>query len=199
MDPDKKTPNKIQRINNFLSGLGGILDADIKYRGDVEDIEGIDTTNKYQYGDLWQKIASMDNITTYPCMDAGLYYQNSIDNYGVDFSGDQKVYEIFFTGTSDYFPAIWSGTDDEEIIDQMPVYIFDLSNSDRSVEKPIGNFRNYIEHILNNFLDVYKIQDEYMKDAIMYKKQIQVFSTNVINKGNYYLKINNYDDTNSNQ
>ena len=94
------------------------------------------------------------------------------------------------TGCSDYFPAIWIGKDNEEQIDQMPVYIIDLSNNDATYEKPIGNFRNYIEKILNDFIAVYNKQDEYMEDAILYKKQIKMFSTNVIDKGNYYLKVN---------
>jgi hypothetical protein len=71
----------------------------------------------------------------------------------------------------------------------MPIYIFDLSAGDENMGKPIGNFRYYIEKLLNDFLEYYKKDDVYRKTALLIKEKIKEFSQSMINKDNYILDI----------
>lgn len=119
-----------------------------------------------------------------PCMDVDVGLIDETDYYGIDFSGKQRVLSLFFTGQSNYFPGIWIGNEKElknyTNIDEYPVYIFDLSN-DKNFLEPIGNFRNYIELIVQNVSskDYEEISDSILKD-------LQKFSTKTINKRNYF-------------
>ena len=129
------------------------------------------------------------DLDTNPCMDITLDVIDEEDFYGLNFTEKQKVYSLFFTGSNDYFPAMWIGEDDEEKLDEMPIYILDLS-SDKDTFEYKGNFRKYIETILNDFIKMYKKDDEYLKDAKFLKEELKKFSNNTYNKGNYTLPYN---------
>lgn len=140
---------------------------------------------EYKEGDLWQKIDVLQ-CCSLQCMDAAMELIDEEDYYDVDFSKDKQVYMLFFTGASNYFPGIWIGDSDPELIDQMPIYQFDLSVGEDEL-LPIGNFRFYIETLLNEFLQVYKKNDEYMKTALLLQEKVKVFSTEIINKGSFVI------------
>jgi hypothetical protein len=160
--------NKLEKMINLLN---------IKY-----------PDGEYLDGDLWQKISDL-NCSDLPCMDISLEPIDESYYYGVDFSNEKKVYILFFTGSSDYFSGIWLGNYNIEFLDSMPVYLFDLSDSDDNKSEPIGNFRFYIESLLNDFLNKYKQDDEYTKTALIIKEKIKDFSTLTIDKGIYILDI----------
>ena len=174
--------SKLKQMENFLEG-----------DPNLENITQDNFNEYWKEGDIWQKIASMELEPPIPCLDISLEYRDEEDDYGVNFSKKQRVFELFFTGSSDYFPAIWIGDENEELLDQLPIYIFDLSCSTDPDEiihfKPEGNFRTYIEIILNFFIENYDKDDEYMKTALWMKEEIKKFSTNCIVKGNYILNV----------
>ena len=99
------------------------------------------------YQELWWEIN--DSGSGLPCMDIGFMVDDP-DYYGCDFSGNNKVYMLFFTGTSNFFPAI-VGIDDGVPIDECPIYIFDLACDDM-MSAPVGNFRCYITLLVENYL-----------------------------------------------
>lgn len=171
----------LEKMTNFLSGYGCYTDEE------VNKLRKERNSESYNEGDLWQKISSM-NLHTNPCMDIYLDIIDEDDFYGVNFTGKQKVYILFFTGSSDYFPAIWIGENDENKLDEMPIYILDLS-SDNDTFECKGNFRNYIETILNDFIITYKKDDEYMKDAKFLQEEVKKFSNHTFNKNNYKLDV----------
>ena len=107
-----------------------------------------DVLNEYSH--IFQNISKHEN-NAYPCMDVSLDLINEPDFYAVDFTETQQVYTLFFTGSSDYFPGMWIGTDDINDIDSMPVYIFDLSSDCETLE-PVGNVKQYITQIVDEIL-----------------------------------------------
>lgn len=131
-------------------------------------------------GDIWQKIASMDEISQ-PIMDIDL-------SQHPDCKGERLLYPIFFSGDSAYFAAIWLGNDDIEMLDSMPVYtiFMDMDGYDDVVE-PCGNFRTYIESVLHEFLTHHTEQDEYYYTAHSMLERVKVFSDKMIDKGNYTI------------
>ena len=80
------------------------------------------------YEDLWQQISETDSVL--PCGDISMSKIDESNFYGGDFSGTKSVYPIFFTGSSNYFPAICNCTNnkEEEEMDSCPVYIFDIAS-----------------------------------------------------------------------
>lgn len=78
-----------------------------------------------------------------PLMDAVASFidDNPKDFFGCDFSGDRNVFQIFFTGASDYFPA--RNCKKGEKLDESPVYIFDIADLDErgQVESLHMNFK----------------------------------------------------------
>lgn len=143
---------------------------------------------KFQDGDLFQKITKSCD-SDFMSGDLEMELIDDPDYYGCNFTGDKKVYMLFFRGSSDYFPAIWIGNDDINKIDQMPIYILDLSCGEQQFEQ-MGNLKSYINDMLDEFLLEYNENDEYMKEAIELKKRIENLSNNLINKGDYILDIN---------
>lgn len=102
------------------------------------------------YQELWNYI-SQNGLSYYPCSwDCYLEPVEEDDYCGYNFSGDNRVMMIFFTGASDYFPAIKCGTANSDL-DKYPVYIYDLESD--TPEDPTGlNFKQYIKSILNDAL-----------------------------------------------
>lgn len=143
----------------------------------------------YNEGDLWQKIGSTID-TLHGISDVDFEILDDEDELGIDFSGKQKIYKIFFTGSSDFFPAIWIGEDDINNLEKYPVYMIDCSSND-IVSTSEGNFKNYINKFLDDFMKHYDKDDEYMKIAKITKKKLEKeFSSEIIDKGNYILKLN---------
>jgi hypothetical protein len=143
-----------------------------------------------KYEELFQFISDIE-LDTHPCMDVSL---DENDYYGADFFGKQRVCQLFFTGSSDYFPAIWIG-ENENNIDKMHVFILDLSDSDNIISEPLGNVRQYVTKILDDFLkhcNNNKKDDQlkqHKQNTLNLKKELSKLSNEVIDKGNYVLKI----------
>lgn len=119
-----------------------------------------------------------------PCMDVSFDLIDDTDYYGVDCSGSQQLYMLFFTGSSDYFPAIWIGNDDVNHIDYMPIYIVDLS-SDCTEFISCGNIKQYIMQIVEKILLNETISENDKVHARELKRKMEPFSNNVIDKGKY--------------
>lgn len=109
-------------------------------------------------------------------MDISLDLIDEDDYHGANFTNNKKVYMLFYTGSLNYFPGIWIGNDNIDFLDSMPIYIFDLSASDENIIEPIGNFRHYIEKLLNDFFQYYKKDDGYTKTALLIKEKIKEFT-----------------------
>ncbi len=124
-----------------------------------------------------------------PCMDVALELINDADYYGVNCTGDQQLYMLFFTGSSDYFPGVWIGNDDIDNIDQMPVYILDFSNSDCNDSESCGNIKQYVTQILDEILACEETSQTDKNYATELKTKLKKFSDNVIDKGNYKLSL----------
>jgi hypothetical protein len=139
---------------------------------------------KYKDGDLWQKMCKVLKNSLL-VMDIDLSY-NARREYGIDYRGKQRMCGLFFTGDSSYYPGIWIGEDDEELLDSMPIYVIDIECGD-GIYEPYGNFREYIEELLSDFFKIYKKKDEYYHTALLIKEKIKDFSTETINKGPYKL------------
>ncbi|BCS82800.1 putative ORFan [Cotonvirus japonicus] len=129
------------------------------------------------YEDLWQEIANCDCCL--PCMDLGLDVIDEYDYYRCDFSGDKKVFRLFHTGQSNYFPAI-CGMTDVNRADSYPVYVIDITNFDDPCER-IGNFRKYITILLKDFI-TNADSEEYMREAKQALKDVRKFSTRIKTK-----------------
>ena len=80
----------------------------------------------------------------------------------------------------------------------MPIYIFDLSCGTDEPAKPIGNFRTYVETLLNDFIQKSNKSDEsdesgesdkYVQIAKILLQKVKIFSNKMIDKGDYILKI----------
>lgn len=151
--------------------------------------------------DLYQTINNffMDNyIDCHDIMDPIFSLIDSEDELGVNFTGDKKVIQFFFLGTSSHFPCIWIGNDDEEKIDEMPVYHLDFEE-ENSFES-FGNFRNFMEEVIDTFIESCKDnknifpedsdKEEYIKEALEVRELLKKLSTNVIDKGDYIMIIN---------
>ena len=106
-----------------------------------------------KYQDLW---THMNDYNCF-CMDIAMNIIDESDYYGVDFSGNKKVVQIFFCGQSDNFQCIWIGNHAKNILDQLPIYEMDLSPADEKFESK-GNFKTYMTTMLNDFLDEYENQ-----------------------------------------
>jgi hypothetical protein len=148
----------------------------------------VDCDDENYEGDLWQKISYFGSELC-RCADVTCNIIDSDDNYSVDFSGKQKMFELFFTGSDDFFPAIWFDENDLDNIEKYPIYIIDCSDYEIETE-PIGNFRYYIEKILDDFIRDYDKDDIYLQMAKEGKQKLDQFSREMINKGNYKLKRN---------
>ncbi len=77
------------------------------------------------------------------------------DYYGCNFSGKNQILQIGYQG-ADHFPAIPFEESQKEIIDQLPVYYFDLSadNDEISTE---GNFKTFMTTYWTEILNKIKL------------------------------------------
>jgi hypothetical protein len=152
-----------------------------------------------EYEHLFQRINECETNAN-PCMDVSMDLMDDCDFYGVDCSGAQQIYSLFFLGSSDYFPAIWIGNDNMEDIDTMPVYILDFSNNGNEEDEegneeednnnPCGNVKQYLIQILNELVACDQMTPTEVKQAIELKDKLeQLLSNKVVNKGNYRFKM----------
>lgn len=132
---------------------------------------------------LFWDIADLD--PPLPVMDpVGDYITREPENYyGCDFSGDQNVFQLFFTGASNYFPAIHKKGG--ERLDEAPVYLFDLQAWDGSrVENLHLNFKGYILRLLD-YMKACEPDHEGLQDAY---KELKPFSDRLARDEDYHLK-----------
>lgn len=133
-----------------------------------------------KYELLWGEIDQHD--PPLPCMDLAMNLIDECDYYGLDFRGEKKVYMLFFTGQSNYFPGI--NVRKGEAIDESPIYIFDIA----SFEKPelIGNFKTYIKTLLDNFIaNSGDEQSDFLIDAKQALLELDQFSNTLSRKGDW--------------
>ena len=135
------------------------------------------------YQELWWDIAESD--TSYPVNDIWFEKCDDSNFYGTDLSGKNAVYPIFFSGSSNYFAAIWVKDEDTENIEKYPVYIFDLPSFNSEKLESVGNFKKFIRLVI----DEYKSNNDADIDEQFYK-DLDSFSDELINNDDYQLKIN---------
>lgn len=197
--------------------------------------------NKYDH--LWWAIEMSKTVhmldknnthlqeTHLPCGQPICEIMDNPDFYSVNFSEDKQVFQLFFLGADNYFPAIWIGNKDTKNMDKYPVYLFNLnadqvpddetddnensianeivdnsiskttvSRSDKDFssnldpeeipivevsvedEKPIGNFKFYIKHVLTQFLELFPDDNSFI--AFM-KENADDFNNNDLEYGKH--------------
>lgn len=100
-----------------------------------------------KYENLCQVLSSIDDCVL-PIMDLGGFINDDPeDYYGCNLTGKFRMYMLFFTGQSNYFPGILVGEQNEDNLDQYPIYIIDIA-SDNEFEL-IGNFKTYMSTIFD--------------------------------------------------
>lgn len=163
---------------------------------------------EFQQGNMWQCMDSLSYDTTddipFMCMDVVMELLDDDSFYGVNFSGDKQVINMFFVGNHYSFPAIWIGNNDIKHLDEMPIYLFELETKTKTMFKSVGNFRTYIETLLDWFINKYNqlkqeqeldemfcepIGEEYIQLATMMRANTHHFSNHVVDKGMYQLNI----------
>ncbi len=140
--------------------------------------------NKYQeikdylddYQDLWYIIDEKGN-SSLPLMDVSM---ELVENDQYDFSNKQAVCEMFFLGSSDYFPGFHL-IDKKTSWDELPIYLFNIESGDKP--SLVGNFRTYMETILKEYIE--KSKNQKAKIAL---KKLNKFSKNMIKTKPYVLK-----------
>lgn len=131
---------------------------------------------------LWQIIDEYEPCL--PLMDLSMELINEDNYYGYDFTGEKQVYQLFFTGSSNYFPGIYcTGTNK---LDECPIFIFDLPVP--NIEY-IGNFKLYMTTVLKDFLKkkVKNKHNKYQSEAEEALNELDIFSDKVKYK-KYKLK-----------
>lgn len=149
--------------------------------------------------EFWQELAEQEHDAPLPCMDAAIDLIDEKDYYGCDFSGDRQVVQIFFTGSSDYFPAAWLGNascsniEEQEDIDEYPIYVFELSSNDNDLPIDcVGNLKTYLLTLLD-FVNNNKMRfsEKLVLKACELRKTVQeTLSDNLVHSNPYNLKIN---------
>jgi hypothetical protein len=109
--------------------------------------------------------------------------------YGIDFS-THPIYQIFFRGGDDFFPAIIPIT--KAKLDECPIYDFDLGDNDGERIQYIGNFKTFIKELLEetekDLIDDNVSEDysqfmskkAYLKDIKHAKRELESFSDIVL-------------------
>lgn len=138
-----------------------------------------------RFQDLFYKLLEMNVENTLPFMDVSMEVRDCSNYVGCDFSGQQKVVELFFIGDCVHFPAIWLGNNDENDIDSMPVYVLMLDDYNNDKEEPVGNIRHYIEEILHTHT---AIDNETNIEISQLRQYLNTLSNQVVDKGHYCVK-----------
>lgn len=158
--------------------LKKLMVQDLKGEGEPESVYNRMIEFMEEHLDIREELDEKDIGLDLPFGDVSMKIVDKKDYYGSDCSGKQRLMELFFCGHSDYGPFIWIGDDEDymEKLDQYPIYEIDFSCDDSESNEPIGNFKQYITKMLEN----------YDKSSLVHLEQ---FSDNMIDKGNYCLKI----------
>lgn len=135
--------------------------------------------------DLWWTIDEFS--PPLPIMDVAGDIIDEKDYYGCDFSGNGRVLKIFFTGQHAYFPGIHIGDNDDyaENIDQLPVYVFNLSDSNEPLTY-VGNFKDYLTQILDYCIGI--TSGDIYDELVSARDELEQFSDITIQHEEYKLK-----------
>lgn len=167
-------------VEDLMTRMNEVLDTVYlpeDYDSDINDPEDV-----WSEGDLFQKVGFSDGLFV------GENYIDEEEYYGYDFRGKQRVMVLGNTGASDFFVGIWVGEyPDMTRLDEYPVYWFDLS-CDEMVCKTEGNFREFVEKLLDEFREEYEDIEIYRREADEKRKLLCQFSTNLIGGDDYELK-----------
>lgn len=136
-----------------------------------------------KYYSLFQYIS--DELNKSLNMDAECNLIDDIDYCGYDMSGDNSLYQLFYSGDCTYFPAIpLHGENINNItnLDEWPIYVYDLESSDEPT--PCGNFRSYIKDILNEYIIAYnehktQINQSKYDEVMIALNELNIFSTKI--------------------
>jgi hypothetical protein len=135
------------------------------------------------YQDLWWSI--YESGCSLPIMDVVFEQINEPDYMGCDFTGDKQVWQFFFIGDCSHFPAIHKTVQE---IDEAPVYEFDFEDLDNL--KVVGNFRQYMEKVLNEYIENMNKIGEDIEEAEDALKNLERFSDILIVPEIYTPKLN---------
>ena len=142
-----------------------------------------------EYEELWQEMSYHEIYL--PVMDISLELIDDNDYYDCNFTGEKRLIELFFTGSSNYFPGFWVGQDDyANDLDKYPIYIFDLGTNEDQLQF-VGNFKTYMSRLLIDYLELDKCHElESIDEAKEALEKLDQFSDSLIEKGYYELAIN---------
>lgn len=160
-----------------LQFLKKLMVGDAKAEGEPGSVHNRMIEYMEEHLDIREELDERDIGLDLPFGDISMSIVDKKDHYGSDCSGEQRLMALFFCGASDYGPFIWIGDDEDymEKLDQYPIYEIDFSCGGSELNEPIGNFKQYITKMLEN----------YDKSSLIHLDQ---FSDNMIDKGNYCLK-----------
>lgn len=92
----------------------------------------------YEYNEFFQ-FGTFDPGVVDLCCE----YIDDKDYYGADFTKQNKMLQLVFTGDSTYFVGIWVGEEKPESYLTLPVYVIDL-HDDTHTYKSKGNYRTFM-------------------------------------------------------
>ena len=134
------------------------------------------------YQDLWHTIEDKTNPSL-PLMDVTMDLVD-VDHYDYDFSNTRAVCEMFFLGSSDYFPGFHL-VDKKTPLDELPIYLFYVDSGDKP--ELIGNFRKYMTTILKDYIE--ESNNKKMKiEAKKALQELKSFSKKMIKSKPYKFK-----------
>lgn len=113
------------------------------------------------------------------------------DSYGVDYRGERALVKLFETDNKEYFSAFWVGIDTnyKDSLDTYPIYSIDLD--DNIAFGSVGNFKNYMECILERVSTLEPHNKKLNAILLLAKQDLCKFSSKCINKGLYSVMYTN--------
>ena len=134
------------------------------------------------YEDLWMVMSEYECY----CMDIAFTIIEDINFLGFDFSGDNRIIQLFFMGSCDHFQFFWVGNHNyEQNLDQFPIYEIDSESPKKSL-KCKGNFRTYMTKMIKDFIGKYEEKDDDNYDmAIEALSKLKKFSNDIIHENKY--------------
>lgn len=136
-----------------------------------------------QYEDVWTSLSGAVELL--------MTRMDKADELGVDFSGSQAVYPIFFEGSSDTFSAVHALPN--ENFDEAPIYLMDLSGGfDESNEvETSGNFKTWMNAWIKEQTEERRDDDKPVFDSLRLAAAIRdlaQFSDRLVRSGPYVAK-----------
>jgi hypothetical protein len=108
-----------------------------------------------KYEELWYEITEKELGCAEQCGDIAMNIIDETEYYGIDFSNNKRVIQLFFIGSSDCFPAIvfplCKPNKQKLNLEEYPIHFWDLSSNDlkTTVSK---NFKEYMTNMLTSYL-----------------------------------------------